>query len=439
MPIYRCRLTPGGVTRYRYPIMASIHREENKPNWFCHYYDPEGYRRKRSTGTINPKIARQICIKVEHAATLTRQGKLSNEKGLRLVRETCAAIGETHGKLAATRAEAILKAAVEEFIRIGGGEFTSYTVRTWFTTWIDGRSDASKATQVDYRRIIDLFLTHLGTRSDRALTTLEHRQVEEFKGYLKKRVSPSTVNKGVKVLKAALNDAVKKRVLEFNPAQHVEAIQIESEGEKRRPFTSDELVKLLASAGSKTLIKEQKTKGAEWRTMIFLSFYTGLRLRDCANLTWRNVELHTNTLNVITEKTERRQVLQLAEPLARHLSTLAGDNPDAPLCPTLRGKKASWLSSQFYAVMVAAGIVEKRGHQKTGNGRDGKRESNPVSFHSLRYNCTSALKSAGVSDSVAMDIVGHETAIISRNYTKIDDAAKRAAVNKLPDITKLNK
>jgi hypothetical protein len=34
-----------------------------------------------------------------------------------------------------------------------------------------------------------------------------------------------------------------------------------------------------------------------------------------------------------------------------------------------------------------------------------------------------------------MDIVGHETASISRNYTKIDDAAKRAAVNKLPDIT----
>jgi hypothetical protein len=34
-----------------------------------------------------------------------------------------------------------------------------------------------------------------------------------------------------------------------------------------------------------------------------------------------------------------------------------------------------------------------------------------------------------------MDIVGHETASVSRNYTVIDDAAKRAAINKLPDIT----
>ena len=423
--------------RYRYAgFMASIHKQTGRPNWFCAFYDPEGFRRFRSTGTENAKIARTICVNVERAAAMTRQGKLSNEKALKLVRETCAAIAETHGKLAASRAEAVLKPAVEEFIRIGGGEFASYTVKTWLETWIAGRTDASKATVIEYKRIIELFLKFLGTRSDRALTTLESRQVEEFKTYLAKRVAPSTVNKGVKVLKAALNAAVKSRQLEFNPAAHVELIQAESEGEARRPFTDDEIAKVLKAADSKELMEQMKMDDSEWRTMILIAFYTGLRLRDCANLTWRNIELHTNAINVVTEKTKRRQVLQLAEPLARHLSSMAGDDPDAPLCPTLHGKKSSWLSSQFYALMVHAKLVEERGHQSTGKGRDGKRESNPVSFHSLRYNCTSALKSAGVSDSVAMDIVGHETASISRNYTKIDDSAKRAAVNKMPDITK---
>ena len=170
--------------------------------------------------------------------------------------------------------------------------------------------------------------------------------------------------------------------------------------------------------------------------MILIAFYTGLRLRDCANLTWRNVELDTNTLNVLTEKTKRQQVLPLAEPLARHLSGMAGDDPDGALCPTLRGKPAARLSAQFYKVMVKAGIVKKRGNKSAGKGRDSKRDRNEISFHSLRYNCTSALKSSGVSDSVAMDIVGHETASVSRSYTKIDDTAKRTAVNKLPDITK---
>ena len=402
-------------------FMASIHKQPGRPNWFCAFYDPEGFRRFRSTGTQNARIARTICVNVEQAADLTRNGKLSNEKGMKLVREACAAIAETHGKLAADRAEAVLKLAVEEFIRTAGGEFTSYTVRGWLDSWIAGRTDASKATVIAYRRIIDLFLIYLGARSNRALTTLQPRQVEDFKTHLAKRVSPSTINKSVKVLKAAFNAAVKSRQLEFNPAAHVEFIQ--TEPESRRPFTGKELAALLSHAD------------AEWRTMILTAFYTGLRLRDCANLTWRNVELHTDTLNVLTEKTGRRQVLPLAEPLARHLSGIAGDDPRAALCPTLHGKPAAWLSAQFYKVMVKAGIVEKRGHESTGKGRDSKRERNEISFHSLRYNCTSALKSSGVSDSVAMDIVGHETASISRNDTKIADDAKRAAINKLPDIT----
>ena len=161
-------------------------------------------------------------------------------------------------------------------------------MRSWLESWIAGRTDASKATLVEYKRIIELFLKFLGTRAERALTTLQPRQVEDFKGTLNSRVAPSTVNKAVKVLKAAFNAAVKSRQLEFNPAEHVENIEVEDAN--RRPFTSKELTALLSQAD------------ADWRTMILTAFYTGLRLRDCANLTWRNVELHTGTLNVQTGK-----------------------------------------------------------------------------------------------------------------------------------------
>jgi integrase len=401
--------------------MASIHRERDKPNWFCHYYDPEGFRRNRSTGTDNARVAKTICSTVDRASSLARDNKLSNEKGLKLIRDTCAAIEETHGKLAANRAHDVLKGYVEEFIKIGGGELESYTVRTWLETWVASRTDTSKATQLDYSRTKDLFVKYLGTRADRPLTTLQPKQVEEFKLELNKRVAPSTVNKAIKILKASFNTAVAKRQIDFSPAEYVSSLEVDECS--RRPFTDGELGKIL------------KVANVDWYTMILLGYYTGLRLGDCANLTWRNIELHKETINIQTEKTGRRQILPVAEPLNRQLQKLAGDNPDAPLCPTLNGKKASWLSAQFYAVMVSAGLVEKRDHQSTGKGRDGKRDTAKISFHSLRYNTTSALKSAGVSDSVAMDIVGHETASVSRNYTKIDDSAKRAAINKLPDIT----
>lgn len=401
--------------------MASIHRQPGKPNWFCAFYDPEGFRRFRTTGTENPKIARTICVNIERASTLTRQGKLSNEKALKLIRETCNAIAETHGKLASDRAHEILKASIEEFIKIGGGEFTSYTIRSWLDNWLAGRTDASKATLLEYRRALDLFLKFLGTRADRPLTTLQPRQVEDFKTHLGTRVAPSTVNKAIKILKASFNNAVAKRQLEFSPAEHVASV--DGEEGTRRPFTDDEIKNLLKAAEP------------EWKTMILLGYYTGQRLRDCANLTWEKVQLHKSEISLETEKTGRSQGIPIADPLLRHLNTLAGDNPNAPLCPSLHSKKASWLSAQFHKVLVKAKLAAKRGHQSTGKGRDGKRDTSRISFHSLRYNTTSALKSAGVNDSVAMDIVGHETAAVSRNYTKIDDAAKRAAIAKLPDIT----
>ena len=401
--------------------MSSIHKVKGKPNWFCAFYNPEGFRRFRTTGTENATIARTICVNIERASKLAQDNKLSNEKGLKLIRDTCSAIEETHGKLAANRAHNILKNYVEEFIKIAGGELESYTIRSWLESWLTSRTDASKATQSAYRRAVDLFLKFLGVRADRALTTLQSKQIEDFKIKMADRVSPSTVNNALKALKASFNTAVAKRQLEFSPAEHVNAIEVEESN--RRPFTDEELKKIL------------KVANTEWKTMILVAFYTGLRLQDCANLTWQNVELHKGIINVLTKKTGRRQILPIADPLSRHLQTIAGDNPFAPLCPSFHGKSTT-LSNQFYEVMYDAGLVEKRSHQKKKKGRDVRRDTGTVSFHSLRYNTTSALKSSGVSDSVAMDIVGHETASVSRNYTKIDEEAKRAAINKLPDITK---
>jgi integrase len=402
--------------------MSSVHRDRDRKCWFCHFYDPLHFRRNRTTGTNNVRIASTICNAIEHGARLAEDGKLSNEKALKMIRETRAAIEETHGKIPADNAERVLTQNLQEFVALAGGELVTFSIRGWLTSWIDGRTDATQGTRTEYRKILDNFLKHLGTRADRPLTTLQMRQIEDYKQKLIERVAPSTVNKAVKVLKACLADAVRKRQLEFSPAQHVEAVEVDAS--QRRPFERGEIKKLLAVATG------------DWRTMILIALYTGLRLRDCANLTWREIHLDTATIELPTQKTGRRVGIPISEYLAAHFGKLAGDVADAPLCPTLHGKPASWLSARFYEVMVQAGIVEARGHERTGTGRDGKRQMNRISFHSFRYNVTSALKSSGVSDAVAMDIVGHETEAVSRNYTKISETAKREAMSKLPDWTK---
>jgi hypothetical protein len=48
---------------------------------------------------------------------------------------------------------------------------------------------------------------------------------------------------------------------------------------------------------------------------------------------------------------------------------------------------------------------------------------------------TTLLKASGVSDAVAREIIGHESAAVSRTYSHIDVATLRAAIDKLPDLT----
>ena len=46
------------------------------------------------------------------------------------------------------------------------------------------------------------------------------------------------------------------------------------------------------------------------------------------------------------------------------------------------------------------------------------------------------LSDTGVSDAVARELAGHDSAIVNRNYTHLDDKTTRLAVDRLPDILK---
>jgi hypothetical protein len=45
------------------------------------------------------------------------------------------------------------------------------------------------------------------------------------------------------------------------------------------------------------------------------------------------------------------------------------------------------------------------------------------------------LKAAGVSDFMAREIIGHDSAAVSREYTHLTTDDKRAAMKRLPNIT----
>jgi len=177
----------------------------------------------------------------------------------------------------------------------------------------------------------------------------------------------------------------------------------------------------------------------EWRGLVLLGLYLGQRLGDLARLTWRAVDLESGEIAFTARKTGRRIVLPLVQPIAYYLTSLpANDKPNAFIFPhAASAKRTASLSNQFREILVEAGLVEPQpwGHRSTGKGRTGPRTVSEISFHSLRHSAVTMLKAAGVSDFIAREIVGHESAAVSRQYTHLTTDDKRAAMQRLPDVT----
>ena len=189
----------------------------------------------------------------------------------------------------------------------------------------------------------------------------------------------------------------------MNPAVRVPVLKSRDKS-ARRAFTLPEIKRILKACGD----------DAEWRGLVLFGLYLGQRLGDLAKLTWRAVNLESGEIAFTTRKTGRRIVLPLVQPLSDYLASLpASDNPNAYIFPrAASATRTGTLCNQFREILVAAGLVEPRGHEATGKGRSQARETSEISFHSLRHSAVTMLKASGVSDVLAREIVGHESSAV---------------------------
>lgn len=378
--------------------MASIHRQPGRPYWFVSYFDQDGRRKHKSTKTTKRKEAEVLAANIEKAV---REAK--------------------HGPFTPTRARKIIEETIGEIAHLSGMPLERQTARQYLNSWMEGKR-GSAGTLKRYRGIVDNFLTFLKDKASGPLQGISDADVQRYRDQLKRTVASGTVNTYLKVLRVAFNRAVKKTVMDRNPAASVDNVD-RGDRHKRRPFTLDEFNRLFKNASD------------DWRTMMATGFYTGLRLSDCANLTAANLDLAGAEYTLTEKKTDKTRKIPIAKPLLDYLLELnLGDSPTAPLCPTLYGKPESWLSNEFYDLMSSTGLRPVRDHRSKEKGRGSRRKQSPISFHSLRYTSTSLLKNAGVSDIIARDIIGHDSEAVSRNYTVIDEGTKREALNKLPKV-----
>ena len=391
--------------------MPSIHRQSGRPFWFCAFSIPDPQTQKlkrvfRSTKTNHKKQALEICRAWHKAALKARSGKLSVD---------------------AAR-EVIAQGVSDVFAAASAESLPSASIKVWSQTWLQTKSIESEAsTHSRYERIIERFMECIGTKAQRDLSNLQALDISRFRDREAKELSRATANLSVKVLRVCFGEAVRQGLLATNPAARVPILKTHDKS-ARRAFSLPEIKRILKACGDDT----------EWRGLVLFGLYLGQRLGDLARLTWRAVDLDSGEIAFTARKTGRRIVLPLMQPLVDYLTSLpATDNPNANFFPrAASAKRTGTLSNQFREIMATAGLVEPRSHEATKQGRSQSRETSELSFHSLRHSAVTMLKACGVSDVLAREIVGHESAAISRQYTHLSTDDLRSAMQRLPDVTR---
>ena len=383
--------------------MASIHKQLGKPFWFCAFITPDGVRRFKSTKTADKKSALQVCRSYEKAAREAKLGKLTKE-----------------------RAREIIAQGVADVYSVAHQEsMPSSTVKAWCEQWLETKSiEVTESSLARYNRVIESFLESLGNKAERDIASLQATDVSKWRDGLAKKLSKASANLSLKCLRVCIGDAMKHGFLTVNFATHVKILK-STTASSRRELTVIEIKRVLEHCDY------------EWKGLVLFGIYTGQRLGDITRLTWRAINMEKREIAFVTRKTGRRMNLPLMKALQDYLATLpAADDPNTPLFPTAASTtRTGTLSNRFRDILADAGLVEPKSHQASKKGRTAKREVSEISFHSLRHSAVTFLKAAGVSDALAREIIGHESAAVSRQYTHLSTDDLRREMVKMPDVT----
>ena len=415
--------------------MATLFKKKNRdgkqlPNWYCTFQIPtkEGDSQQvhRSTGTPSKKDALDKARDLERDARKEASADDETAKAI-LSKLTEASELAMKGRLNPAHARRLLGEIMEAS---GEAGLVSYTLRKWIEEWLAEKTATTKpATTAFYRSSTNDFISFLGKRADNHIETITTKDVRDFRdSVIVRGRTIRTANQKLKCLRSVFGDAVKASALLHNPTSPIKTLD-ETDTIPRLPFAVEDVSALLDAAPCK-----------EWRGMILLGAFTGMRMGDAANLKGGNLDLERQVINFTPRKSSRKGTV-VEVPIHEEIVNHFKDNPPPPfagasLFTSLAGKDTGGrmgLSNLFTKIMLTAGLDPIT----TETSEDGtERKLAKRSFHSLRHTFTSWLAKADVPEEVRMKMTGHTESKTHQKYTHQELSTLRAGVDKIPSIQK---
>jgi integrase len=310
----------------------------------------------------------------------------------------------------------------EVFQRVNGEGLRVFAVRQWFEHVAkQKRKSKSEKTALRHEQMHEEFLAFLGPRSDLNIAAITSKDILDFRDRREaKGLAPATVNLDITVLSAAFNAALRQGHVSVNPCAAIEPLK--DKVHHKKVFTPEQVSALVSTAEG------------DWRGVILVGFYCGMRLNDACNLRWQDIDL-VSAIKTITYEPRKTggQVTVVVHPVLEDylLSLPAPDNDDASVFPSLAQREnVSALSKAFRKIMQRAHIAQNLIRKPNESGRSVYSHS----FHSLRHSFSTLLANSGIPEEVRMRLTGHTTRSVHQKYTHHDLEVFQAAIATLPRL-----
>jgi integrase len=227
------------------------------------------------------------------------------------------------------------------------------------------------------------------------LTSIVPQDVETYRGQRKKQdgnpASIQTVNNDHIVLKHCLNVAIRRGLLQINPATRVPLP--DPQNARDRVLTEEEWSKL------------HQVAKPHLKPVLQLAYQLGQRFGEIVGLTWDRVDLKRGfiTLRSQDTKTKKPRKIPMTPDVRMTLQRLAKVRSlSIRHVFTFKGKPLKRISRSFRTALKDAGITDFR-------------------FHDLRHCASTNLRRAGVDTATAMNIVGHLSEKSWKRYNAIEE------------------
>lgn len=372
-----------------YPKNVSINLDAKSKFWFVSFISPDGRQKRRST-------------KVPVEAGMFQGVKLTKSQA----RNRALLEGQKIAERECSKIQTLSSIPVREFL-------TGYLERR--------RHYITHATYVNMSGAYNRLCSFLGKRASAPLYLLTRNDAKKFVEMRRREVRSKSVKKDISSICCAMNDALDSEIIPKNPFLRI-VVPPDTNEEKivHDAFTIDEIRFMISHFP------------AEWSSAVRCSYETyGQRLGDILSLKWEQFDWNNRIVIITTGKTGR----PLLQPMRDEFYNWAKSefekrqaSPGDLLHPRLFAQRER-ASISFGNLMREYGIGVLS--SKTGGKR---RIVNSKTFHSIRATCATVIQSSGISQGMAMQLVGHDSEAIHQGYVRPNLDQLRNAVNALPSI-----